>query len=35
MRSDLFLKRRRLMEEWSRYCERTETAKVLPLRESA
>jgi len=35
MRSDLFLKRRRLMEEWSRYCERTETGKVVPLRESA
>lgn len=36
MRSDLFLKRRRLMEEWARYCERTETGKVLPLnRESA
>lgn len=36
MRSDLFTKRRRLMEEWARYCERPQTgAKVVGIRESA
>ena len=31
-RSDLFEKRRRLMNDWAKYCEQSEAGKVIPMR---
>jgi integrase len=33
-RGDLFAKRARMMEDWARYCNQTQSGAVLPLKRS-